>query len=39
MMKYFFIVDVEAICSDDNCIPRHEMEIIEVGFGYINMRQ
>jgi hypothetical protein len=24
-------VDVEAMCSDDGTVPRHEMEIIEIG--------
>jgi inhibitor of KinA sporulation pathway (predicted exonuclease) len=28
---YYLIVDVEATCSDDGAVPRHEMEIIEVG--------
>ena len=28
---YYLIVDVEATCSDDGSVPRHEMEIIEIG--------
>jgi inhibitor of KinA sporulation pathway (predicted exonuclease) len=28
---YYLIVDVEATCSNDGVVPRHEMEIIEVG--------
>jgi 3'-5' exoribonuclease 1 len=28
---YYLIVDVEATCSDDGAVPRHEMEIIEIG--------
>jgi inhibitor of KinA sporulation pathway (predicted exonuclease) len=28
---YYLIVDVEATCSDDGTLPRHEMEIIEIG--------
>jgi inhibitor of KinA sporulation pathway (predicted exonuclease) len=28
---YYLIVDVEATCSDDGTVPRHEMEIIEIG--------
>ncbi len=27
----YLIVDVEATCSDDGMVPRHEMEIIEIG--------
>jgi inhibitor of KinA sporulation pathway (predicted exonuclease) len=27
----YLIVDVEATCSDDGAVPRHEMEIIEIG--------
>jgi inhibitor of KinA sporulation pathway (predicted exonuclease) len=29
--NYYLIVDVEATCANDNTIPRHEMEIIEIG--------
>src|SRR5262249_8909652 len=28
---YYLIVDVEATCSNDGAVPRHEMEIIEIG--------
>ena len=28
---YYMIVDVEATCSNDGVVPRHEMEIIEIG--------
>jgi inhibitor of KinA sporulation pathway (predicted exonuclease) len=28
---YYLIVDLEATCSDDDAVPRHEMEIIEIG--------
>jgi inhibitor of KinA sporulation pathway (predicted exonuclease) len=28
---YYLIVDVEATCSNDQAVPRHEMEIIEIG--------
>lgn len=29
--EYYLIVDVEATCSDNGAVPRHEMEIIEIG--------
>jgi 3'-5' exoribonuclease 1 len=28
---YYLIVDVEATCSNEGAVPRHEMEIIEIG--------
>lgn len=28
---YYLIVDLEATCADDGAVPRHEMEIIEIG--------
>lgn len=28
---YYLIVDLEATCSQDGTVPRHEMEIIEIG--------
>src|SRR5262249_52445534 len=28
---YYLIVDLEATCSDVGVVPRHEMEIIEIG--------
>lgn len=36
--SYFLIVDLEATCSDDGCIPRHEMEIIEIGAVMLNRK-
>lgn len=30
-MEHFLVVDLEATCSDDGCVPRDEMEIIEIG--------
>lgn len=33
---YYLIVDLEATCSDDGSIPRHEMEIIEIGAVMLN---
>lgn len=35
---YFLIVDLEATCSDDGTVPRHEMEIIEIGAVMLNSR-
>src|SRR6478609_6691087 len=29
--NYYLIVDVEATCSSNGAVPRHEMEIIEIG--------
>ncbi len=31
MPAYSVIVDLEATCCDQNSIPRHEMEIVEIG--------
>jgi inhibitor of KinA sporulation pathway (predicted exonuclease) len=31
--SYFLIIDLEATCSDDGIIPRHEMEIIDLRCG------
>lgn len=28
---FYLIIDLEATCSDDGSVPRHEMEIIEIG--------
>jgi inhibitor of KinA sporulation pathway (predicted exonuclease) len=28
---YYLIIDLEATCSNDGIVPRHEMEIIEIG--------
>ena len=35
---YYLIVDVEATCSDDGSVPKHEMEIIETGAVVQNAR-
>ncbi|MGI8499943.1 MAG: exonuclease domain-containing protein [Hassallia sp.] len=35
-LSYFLIIDLEATCSDDNSIPRHKMEIIEIGAVMLN---
>lgn len=29
--RYLLVIDLEATCSEDNTVPRHEMEIIEIG--------
>ncbi|WP_088239398.1 3'-5' exonuclease [Calothrix rhizosoleniae] len=34
--KYFLIIDLEATCSKDGAIPRHQMEIIEIGAVMLN---
>ncbi|OUL19623.1 exonuclease [Nostoc sp. RF31YmG] len=34
--QYYLIVDLEATCCDDGTIPRHEMEIIEIGAVMLN---
>jgi inhibitor of KinA sporulation pathway (predicted exonuclease) len=31
LYDYFLIVDLEATCCDQQTIPRHEMETIEIG--------
>lgn len=28
---YYLVIDLEATCSEDNSVPRNEMEIIEIG--------
>jgi inhibitor of KinA sporulation pathway (predicted exonuclease) len=28
---YYLIIDLEATCSNVGEVPRHEMEIIEIG--------
>jgi len=28
---HYLIIDLEATCADDGTVPRHEMEIIEIG--------
>src|SRR6516165_6304656 len=35
---YYLIVDLEATCSNDGAVPRHEMEIIEIGAVMQNSR-
>src|SRR5689334_5093996 len=35
---HYLIVDLEATCSDDGTVPRHEMEIIEIGAVMQNAR-
>lgn len=34
----YLIVDLEATCSNDGSVPRHEMEIIEIGAVLQNAR-
>jgi len=29
--EYYLVVDLEATCDDRGAVPRHEMEIIEIG--------
>jgi inhibitor of KinA sporulation pathway (predicted exonuclease) len=36
--EYYMIVDLEATCSNDGTVPRHEMEIIEIGAVMQNSR-
>ncbi len=36
--NYYLIVDLEATCTKDNSIPRHKMEIIEIGAVLLNSR-
>ncbi|MEA5572326.1 3'-5' exonuclease [Calothrix sp. UHCC 0171] len=33
---YFLVIDLEATCSDDKSIPRHQTEIIEIGAVMLN---
>ncbi|MDZ8108174.1 MAG: 3'-5' exonuclease [Nostoc sp. DedQUE12a] len=33
---YYLIVDLEATCGDKGTVPRHEMEIIEIGAVMLN---
>lgn len=30
-VRSFIVVDLEATCDDQGAVPRHEMEIIEIG--------
>ncbi|MDZ8051190.1 MAG: exonuclease domain-containing protein [Aulosira sp. ZfuVER01] len=34
--RYYLIVDLEATCCDEGTVPRHEMEIIEIGAVMLN---
>jgi inhibitor of KinA sporulation pathway (predicted exonuclease) len=36
MADYFLVIDVEATCCDRRSIPRHQMEIIEIGAVMLN---
>lgn len=36
--SHYLIVDLEATCSDDGSVPRHEMETIEIGAVLMNAR-
>lgn len=36
MNHYFLIIDLEATCCDKRTVPRHEMEIIEIGAVMLN---
>ncbi|MBD2296193.1 exonuclease domain-containing protein [Anabaena sphaerica FACHB-251] len=36
MNHYFLIIDLEATCCNQRSIPRHEMEIIEIGAVMLN---
>ncbi|HYO16880.1 MAG TPA: 3'-5' exonuclease [Thermoanaerobaculia bacterium] len=35
---FYLIIDLEATCSNDGSVPRHEMEIIEIGAVLQNAR-
>ena len=34
--SYYLVVDLEATCCDKDSIPKHEMEIIEIGAVMLN---
>ncbi|BAY61600.1 exonuclease RNase T and DNA polymerase III [Calothrix brevissima NIES-22] len=34
--QYYLIIDLEATCCDAGSVPRHEMEIIEIGAVILN---
>ncbi|MBD2566865.1 3'-5' exonuclease [Anabaena lutea] len=38
MNHYFLIIDLEATCCNERSIPRHEMEIIEIGAVMLNRK-
>jgi len=35
---YYLIVDLEATCANDHSVPRHRMEIIEIGAVMLNSK-
>jgi inhibitor of KinA sporulation pathway (predicted exonuclease) len=35
---YYLVIGLEATCADDGRVPRHEMEVIEVGAVELNAR-
>lgn len=35
---FYLVIDLEATCSNDGSVPRHEMEIIEIGAVLQNAR-
>jgi inhibitor of KinA sporulation pathway (predicted exonuclease) len=35
---YYLLIDLEATCSNDGSLPRHEMEMIEIGAVMQNAR-
>lgn len=36
--QYFLVVDLEATCCDRKLIPRHQMEIIEIGAVIVDVK-
>lgn len=38
MAHYFLVIDLEATCCDQGSIPRHKMEIIEIGAVMLNRK-
>ncbi len=30
-LAHYLVIDLEATCADDRSVPRHEMEVIEIG--------
>lgn len=38
MNHYFLIIDLEATCDNQGSIPRHQMEIIEIGAVMLNRK-
>lgn len=35
---FFLVIDLEATCDDGNVVPKHEMEIIEIGAVLVDAR-